>query len=115
MPKGQSMPLGIFEQHRDEGLRGIEIAGQQGNRAGTLSERVTQRHRMIRSQSFFDTLLGGGYGLVGGPLKPEDRREPRAGRHPWIELEADDVWLVDKRARATEPPREGSLRPRECA
>src|SRR6266446_4440119 len=115
MPKGQPMPLGILEQHRDEGLRGVEIAGQQGNRAGTLSERVTQRNRMIRSQSFFDTLLGGGYGLVGVPLKPEDRREPRACRHPWIELEADDVWLVNRRAWAIEHTLDGSPRMREFA
>src|SRR5260370_15031001 len=33
MPKGQSMPLGILEQHRDEGLRRVEIAGEQGHRA----------------------------------------------------------------------------------
>src|SRR2546422_5582188 len=84
MPKGQSMPLRILEQHRDEGLRSVEIAGEQGHRAGTLSERVTQCHRMIRSQSLFDTLLSGGDSLVGAPLKPEDRREPRTCRHPRI-------------------------------
>src|SRR5437879_11024945 len=115
MPKGQSMPLRILEQHRDEGLRSVEIAGEQGNRAGTLSERVTQCHRMIRSQSFFDTLLGGGDGLVGVPLKPEDRREPRTCRHPWIELEANDVWLVNRRAWAIEHTLDRSLRLREFA
>src|SRR3989442_1051235 len=49
---------------------------------------------MIRRQSLFDGALGGGYGLIRVPLKPEDRGEPRTGRHPWIELEPDDMWVV---------------------
>src|SRR5438552_18102003 len=115
MPKGQSMPLGILKQHRDEGLRGVEVAGEQGHRAGALSKRVTQRNRMIRSQSFFHTLPGRGYGLVGVSLKPEDRREPGTCSHPWIELEADDVWLVNRRAWAIEHTLDVSPRMREFA
>src|SRR2546422_5454114 len=112
MPEGQSMPLGILEQYRDEVLRGGEVAGEEAHRAGTLSQRVTQRHCMIRRQSLFDGALGGGYGLIRVPLKPEDRGEPRTCRHPWIELEPDDMWVVNSRARTIEHALDVS--PRAC-
>src|SRR3989441_3292771 len=95
MPEGQAMPFGILEQHRHEALRGRKIAGQERNRTGALSECVAQRDGMIQGDRFFDTSLGGRYRLIRVPLEPEDRREPRTGRHPWIELEADDVELVN--------------------
>ena len=96
------MPFGILEQHRHEALRGRKIAGQERNRAGALSEGVAQRDGMIQGDRFFDTSLGGRYRLIRVALEPEDRREPRTGRHPWIELEADDVELVNGGAWAIE-------------
>jgi hypothetical protein len=80
----------MLEQHRDEALGCIEVAGEQRHRA-RFGGSVTKQQCVIEPDRFLDIGFHHVHRLIGIPLQPQDGRQCDLGRHALVELKPDDV------------------------
>ena len=91
-PQPDGVALGVFEQLGAVALRGLEIAGPEGDRAGGLSEHAAEGQRVAVGATFLDVSGGERLGLIGEALKPQDAGPEILRRYP--EVEREDLRLL---------------------
>src|SRR3954468_16320919 len=86
-PQPDRVALGVFVQLGAVTLRGVEIAGPEGDRAGGLSEHAAEGQRVAIGAAFLDVSGGEGLSLIGQALKPQDASPKILRRYSQIERE----------------------------
>jgi len=92
----------MVDQHGAVSLGGLEIAGQEGDRACPLTQHAAKGQGLPDGAPFLDIVPDHTQRLIGKSLQPQDAGLEIVRRHPHIEPQADDLGLLRQGRKARE-------------